>query len=351
MNKFVTIVLLIAVLSILASRPTSLLEKDVAPFKLKLSDYGFFDGKLNEQIPSAHVLPYSLNAPLFSDYAHKLRFVVFPDQTGVVFNPDSVFQFPVGTAIIKTFFYYQDERNLKKGRRLIETRILLHEPKGWISLPYVWDDLQADAFLEVAGGNTEVTWRDHQDTKRELNYRIPNMNQCKGCHERNGVMTPIGPTARQLNGDFRYPDRAENQLLRWKTLHRLTELPDDLKQIPALVNYDNPTEPFDARARAYLDVNCAHCHTKAGPARSAGLYLEWNTKDSTALGFFKTPVAAGRGSGNLAYDIVPGKPQESILLYRMQSLDPGVMMPELSRSLAHTEGIKLIREWIKTMED
>ncbi len=319
-------------------------------YKEKLSDYGFFEGKLAEQKPAFGVVPYQLNAPLFSDYAHKLRFIQVPVNQQVTYNSDSVFQFPKGTAIIKTFYYKKDERDDKKGRQLMETRVLLHEENGWIALPYVWNEAQTDAFLEVTGGTTQVNWRDVQGSKRNLSYAIPNMNQCKGCHERNGIMSPIGTSARQLNGDFKYSDNIDNQLIRWNKMQLLTALPD-MKIIPKLVNYEDATANLDDRARAYLDINCAHCHQKTGAAQTSGLFLDWQTKDSTAYGFYKTPVAAGRGSGNLKFDIVRGKPQESILLYRMESLDPGEMMPELGRQLQHQEGIKLIKAWIADMKN
>ncbi len=327
-------------------------KQDNAPthsYKEKLSEYGFFEGKISEQQPAKNVMPYTLNAPLFSDYAYKLRFVQLPDNQQVAYNADSVFQFPKGTAIIKTFYYKNDERNDKKGRRLIETRVLLHQENGWVSLPYIWNDDQTDAVLEVTGGTTKVAWRDAQGAKKEFEYIVPNMNQCKGCHERNGVMTPIGPSARQLNGDFKYADGTENQLIKWKNANVLRG-GEDVKNAPKLVHYDDATASLDARARAYLDINCAHCHNKTGPAQTSGLLLDWKTTDSTAYGFYKTPIAAGRGSGNLKFDIVPGKPNESILVYRMESTDPGVMMPELSRSQQHTEGVKLIKEWIKSMK-
>jgi len=53
----------------------------------------------------------------------------------------------------------------------------------------------------------------------------------------------------------------------------------------------------------------------------------------------------------MKYSIVPGKPDESILLHRISSLDPGVMMPELGRKMNHDEGIELIRQWIAEMSD
>ena len=310
-----------------------------ANYKENLSEYGFFKGTVKDQIPTDGVVLYTLNSPLFSDYASKLRFVRLPEGKSVSYNPDSVLQFPVGTAIVKTFYYPFDERNPEKGRRLMETRVLLHEAKGWVALPYIWNKEQTDAVLEVAGGSDQVSWIDAAGKKQSFEYQVPNMNQCKGCHERSGEMTPIGPSVRQLNDG--------QQLQHWETAGLLKGLPKD--HIPALVNYSDASASLDDRVKAYLDINCAHCHNATGPARSSGLYLEWNSKDRTAYGFFKAPVAAGRGSGNLSYDIVPGKPEQSILHYRMASRDPGVMMPELGRQLTHHEGVELVRSWIQSM--
>ena len=86
------------------------------------------------------------------------------------------------------------------------------------------------------------------------------------------------------------------------------------------------------------------------PAQTSGLNLSIHETESIALGIMKTPVAAGRGSGNLKYDIVPSKPNESILLYRLESTDPGEMMPEVGRKTMHKEGVDLNREWIKAMK-
>jgi uncharacterized repeat protein (TIGR03806 family) len=311
-----------------------------ADYKENLSDYGFFKGTLKEQIPADGVVLYTLNSPLFSDYASKLRFIKLPAGQSVSYNPDSVLQFPVGTAIVKTFYYPVDERNPKKGRRLMETRVLLHEAKGWVALPYIWNKEQTDAVLEVAGGSDQVAWTDAAGKKQSFVYQVPNLNQCKGCHERSGEMTPIGPSVRQLNDG--------QQLQHWETAGILKGLPKD--HIPALVNYADANASLDDRVKAYLDINCAHCHNATGPARSSGLYLDWNSKDRTAYGFLKPPVAAGRGSGNLSYDIVPGKPDQSILHYRMASRDPGVMMPELGRQLTHHEGVELVRAWISSLK-
>lgn len=316
------------------------------PYKMKLSEYGLFDGEMSALKSATGVMPYTLNSPLFSDYAQKLRFVKFPEGSSVSYNADSVLQFPVGTVIAKTFYYNNDERNPSKGKQIIETRILLHDAKGWISLPYVWNKEQTDATLEVTGASTHVSWKDINGTKKETDYLVPNMNQCKGCHEKNGTMTPIGPSARQLNGNYHYVNGDENQLQHWADAKILTDLPKDVNQIPTFVSYSDATASLNDRAKAYLDINCAHCHSKQGPAQTSGLFLDYKTTDQTAYGFYKTPIAAGRGSGDFKYDIVPGKPNESILLYRMNSADPGIMMPELGRHLIHQEGVELIREWI-----
>lgn len=315
-----------------------------------LSEYGFFEGQISAQKPAADVVPYALNAPLFSDFAQKLRFIRLPKGATVAYNPDSVLQFPVGTAIIKTFYYANDVKNEKKGRRLIETRLLLHQENGWAAYPYVWNAAQTDATLEFAGGDATVVWKDEKGTKQTLEYVIPNRNQCRGCHERGAIMSPIGPSARQLNGHFPYVETTENQLVNWKKRDILRGLPDDVSSIPKVPNYSDATAKLDDRARTYLDINCAHCHNRTGQAMTSGLFLDWKTTDSTALGFLKTPVAAGKGSGNLKYDIVKGKPSESILLYRMRSTDAGEMMPELSRKRVHTEGVELIKEWIKSLK-
>jgi len=86
------------------------------------------------------------------------------------------------------------------------------------------------------------------------------------------------------------------------------------------------------------------------PGETSGLFLNIEETDSTKLGVFKPPVAAGRGSGDRLHTIVPGKPNESIMIYRMESTDPGVMMPELGRKLVHKEGVELVKEWIKKMK-
>lgn len=326
--------------------------------KEKLSDYQFFEGNGSEQKPAKGVLPYSLNTPLFTDYAEKLRFVKLPKNQTVAYNATEVLEFPVGTTIIKTFYYPNDFRKPELGRKLIETRLLIHEEDGWKALDYVWNDEQTEAFLEVAGDKKEVSYIDANGKKKKHEYAIPNINQCKGCHNRNEKMSPIGPSARQLNGVFQLAvgggqssiKSTDNQLVAWQKMGILANLPA-IETVPKAAIWNKPeTGSLDERARIWLDINCAHCHRKGGPAQTSGLNLSIYETDPIAYGILKTPVAAGRGSGNKKYDIVPNKPDESIIVYRMESTDPGIMMPEVGRKTTHKEGVELIKEWIKAMK-
>lgn len=317
------------------------------PFS-KLSQYGLFaDAKA--QTPADGVISYEINTPLFSDYAEKYRVVKLPTGSHATYRDEDVFAFPVGTVIAKTFAYPVDMRDPAKGRRLIETRILKHEPEGWVGLPYIWDEAQTDATLDVAGSLVDVSWI-HQDGRtRTNNYIIPNANQCKGCHTSGESMMPIGPKARHLNRDVLVSGAKENQLARWARLGALVGAPAP-SVAPRSAVWDDPsTGDLNARARAWLEINCAHCHNPQGPARNSGLDLLASQKNPTSIGVGKTPVAAGIGSGGLAYDIVPGAPDQSILAYRIASTHPGVMMPELGKRLVHDEGVALIREWIAAM--
>ena len=236
----------------------------------------------------------------------------------------------------------------------METRLLIHQTEGWKALDYVWNDEQTDAVLDVAGDTKPVQFVDNKGQIHQQNYVIPNLNQCKGCHNRNEVMTPIGPSVRQLNGDITYGGAAkatpENQLTHWKQERMLTGMPS-LANCPKAPVWNKPeTGSLNDRARIWLDINCAHCHNPKGPAMTSGLNLSVAETDSTALGILKTPVAAGRGSGGHSFDIVPGKPDESILIYRLHSTDPGEMMPELGRKTVQTESLALLRDWIKAMK-
>lgn len=311
----------------------------------KLSAFGFFRKPLNELQPEKGVVSYEINAPLFSDYAFKKRFVRVPENMPAAFNPGETMDFQDGTILIKNFYYPTDFRKPEEERKIIETRLLVREASQWEALTYLWSEDQEEAYFTSSGAKVKATWIDDSGLKQTIDYLVPNQNQCKSCHQQKGKLLPIGPTARQLN----ITEEGSSQLLRLVNQGVLDSAPNP-ETIPALANYHNLSESTERRARAWLEGNCAHCHRPEGPGKTSGLHLMAEVRQPLALGIGKAPVAAGKGSGGLQYDILPGRPESSILLYRILSTDPGVMMPELGRTMVDREGAALIEQWIREMK-
>ena len=316
-------------------------------FPEKLSEFEFFLDD-SAQLPDDKVIPYELISTLFSDYSYKQRWVYVPNNKKAEYVENWVFDFPTGSALIKTFYYPVDERAPELGKQLLETRLLLRKESGWEAVSYAWNEEQNEAYKKIAGKTINASWTDFMGEEKAVRYRVPNVNQCKECHDADDQISPIGPKARNINKELDFKDGEFNQLVYWMNREIINEYPMDLV---SPVDWLDETKDINDRVRSYLDVNCGHCHSPTGNANSTGLYLHLNETRDINLGVFKKPVATGRGSGGNKYSIVPGKPEESILLYRMQSMDPGVMMPESGRALTHEEAVEMIREWILLMKD
>ncbi len=314
----------------------------------QLSEFGFF-ADMTAQQPAQGVVPFALNTPLFSDGALKDRFVYVPDGKAAAYDETEAFDFPVGSALIKTFSFPADFREPEKDIRLVETRLLLRNEAGWQAWAYLWNAEQTDATLKIAGAKVDIETVAADGAPLSFTYSVPNKNQCKACHSLSGEIEPLGPKARNLNGDFPYASGPENQLAHWTAAGILDGAPVPAGA-PAVPDWRDETQPLDARARAWLDVNCAHCHRAEGPASNSGLFLTWGEPDRVKLGVGKRPVAAGKGSGGRLFDIKPGDPDGSILLYRVDSTEPGVMMPELGRHLPDPGAVALLRDWIAAMK-
>lgn len=300
----------------------------------RLSEFGFFSGPGATQ-PAAALVGYGLKTPLFSDYAEKQRFVYVPGDARISADAEGRLVFPVGSALIKTFGYGSGA-----AFRPIETRVLLHRPNGWEALPYVWNADLSDAELKVAGTRLPVSVTRPGGQTARISYAVPNKNQCKECHSADGSMIPIGPLVANM-------EIAPGAAKRFRARIDWAAAP---LQSDGPVWNNAATGSLDARARAYLMVNCAHCHNPKGSASNSGLFLNYSAAhDRTATGVYKRPVAAGRGSGGHDFAIAPGKPESSIMVHRMGSVEPGVAMPEVGRSMVHDEGVALIREWISSL--
>lgn len=319
----------------------SLGVKEMSDYPRQLSAWGLFQEPMRDLVPADdRTFPYDINSALFSDYARKARFIKLPEDQVIEYHASEVLSFPQETVLIKNFFYPADFQQPDGERRILETRLLIHKAEGWEAIVYQWNEEQTDAIRVVLGKKVLVEWKDKQGVMQQINYAIPSQPQCKSCHDLSGKMTPIGPSARQLN-------RGE-QLTQWINKGWLNASSETA--FPKLASYADANETLDLRARAWLEVNCAHCHRREGPAKNSGLYLLASQTDPYRMGVNKPPIAAGKGSGGLKYSIVPGNPDQSILVHRITSLEPGEMMPELGRSLKHEEGIQLIRDWVLEME-
>lgn len=315
-----------------------------------LSDYGFFQQPMSELVPvTDRIMPYDLNTTLFTDYSLKQRFIYIPEGKQADYDSMEVFNFPDGTVLIKNFYYRDDFRDEALPKNILETRLLIKRSGTWEAETYIWNDEQTEATRFIAGKVLPVSWIDLQGNAQTVNYLVPNKNECKGCHDYNNDIIPIGPKARHLNRDYDFTGGTENQLDKLVSLGMLNGMPG-ATIAPKLPVWDAPaTGSLELRARAYLDINCGNCHNPAGPANNSGLHLEYHVTDPEEWGVCKAPVAAGNGSGGRLYDIVPGDPDASILVYRMEVNDPDIRMPELGRSLEHTEAVDIIRQWIAQM--
>ncbi len=329
-----------------------------------LADWGMVGVRDGRMILAEGAQAYELNTPLFTDYAGKLRTVWMPKWQAATWSDDEAFDFPVGTVITKTFFYRKaadgavapaDGLKLSETGdgldlstiRLVETRILVRRTGGWVALPYVWDETQRTATLKRTGQSIALTLARSGRSDR-FTYQVPNVNQCSGCHATDHAakaLQPIGLKARHLDRDVAVAGTGFNQLARLEAIGYLRGLP---AQRPGGVDWLDEAQPLDARARAWLDINCAHCHSPTGPADTSGMYLT-PAASGPRLGLCKPPIAAGQGTGGFRYGIHPGKPAESILVYRTASLDPGAMMPELGRALVQGEAVDLLRRWVAAM--
>lgn len=371
MRRLCGIIALAAVLAACGrgSQPVTVHPVDAPP--QRLSEWGVIFANGGALELNDGVVPYDLNTPLFSDYALKLRTVWVPPGERAQYATGKVLDFPAGTIISKTFHYEKSARPssgplIVKGEDresppgpdgrldldtnvLIETRLLVRYEAGWTALPYVWNDEQTDAYLEIAGDVRDIGLIKGDETLN-ITYVVPDANQCAGCHVTNHTtreLQPIGPKPWQLNRSYEWWGNDVTQLQNWTDAGLLAGFTGDAPQGVSWTDPGNAT--LEQRARAYLDANCAHCHNPAGAADTSALHLNIDAPLDRLYGICKTPVAVGRGSGDRPVDIFPGRPQDSILVFRMEDSDPAIAMPELGRSAVHTEGVQVVSDWIASM--
>lgn len=322
-------------------------ELENVPYE-KLSHYNFFEGNLAQQLPVYGVLPYEPINPLFSDYAHKKRFVWMPYNVSATYVADGdILNFPPGSVLIKTFYYENVLPN--HTTQNIETRLLIKKTEGWIFANYIWDEAQEEAFLNTTGYgyNVPVEWLENGETK-SVTYRIPSELECFICHKSFDQIIPIAPKPQNLNSIYNYADGLENQLEKWEAMGYLgqDEIPAHVETVPS---WKDIAQSLETRVRSYFDMNCAHCHTDGGHCGARSLRLAF--RDSHAhdnLGVCVEPDLQVPGYDD-AKLITPGHPENSILYFRVATTLEEYRMPMTGRSLMDEEFLPVLEAWINQL--
>lgn len=324
----------------------------------KLSEYKLFQSQCNPTAnPNTRGLPYDLSIPLFSDYTSKYRFIFVPENEKVDYVENEIFEFPIGSVISKTFSMpaTTDERGYLV-ENVIETRLLIRMPTGWVARAYVWDNDKLDA-TRTREGVKVPTVLGHGEDIIAFNYGVPTQSDCTECHkfkvnESETLFTPIGPKARYLNSDYEYSEGVlTNQIEKWVSEGLLdaatvpaAESREQAKTFNDYVDVDAiPPSEVEDFAKGWLDINCAHCHRTAGTASNTAFKA---SSVDAFQGYCEVPVS-GAGTGALV--ILPGNAESSLVYQRLNTTDAGFSMPPIGRSAIHKEGTALVARWINSL--
>ncbi|MGX5852173.1 hypothetical protein ACWKW6_00940 [Dyadobacter jiangsuensis] len=292
-------------------------------FKGKLSEYALFKGSMPELLPADGVVPIRIGSSLFTDYAEKQRLLKIPDGQKMVVKGNELPSFPDGTLLAKTFYY---AKSGKGTRLIIETRLLLYSGGKWNAATYRWNEAQTDAELLAEGATVPVYFEDRYGKYRHLEYKIPAQDDCGTCHRSGDELVPLGPQMRNLNIPIKMKGENVNQLA--YLMERGVLAQADIAGIASLPDYKDSSLALAPRARAYLEMNCAHCHREAGTAAGTSLDLSYNTPyKETGMGFNK----------------------ENMVI-RMSTMGE-YHMPKIGTTTPDEEGVRLIRDYIKSLGD
>ncbi len=317
-----------------------------------LAEWQLFSDAVH-QVPAAGVVPFEVISPLFSDYTTKRRFVWLPEGATMTYRDEGAWELPVGAIVIKSFAYPVDERDPSQGERIMETRLLVHEPTGWVPHTYVWDATQTTTERKVAGTFIQASWIDATGATQAHQYVVPTTSECQECHGKLPDTELLGVKTAQLDRPGAGDD-GRNQIEAFAAAGLFVSAPTAAAQ---RVKFAAPEDASDVslRARSYLDANCAHCHSAGGDANSKALYLDFGSTDPATdnaanWGVCKVPTSAGGSTCGHVYDVVPGDADSSVMICRMLSTEGADQMPPIGRGLAHAEGVALVRAWIDAME-
>ncbi len=321
-------------------------------FPRKLSETGLFSS-VKEHKPAPGVIPYSINAPFWSDGAHKERFFALPGDAGITIpekakEAHSAWAFDDGAVTVKSFSLDMEDGN-PASRKRIETRIVVKQENHWVGYTYLWNDEQTDANLvEAAGIDKTYTIKDSSAPGgvRNQTWHYPSRSECMFCHSRAAAFV-LGLTTPQMNRVHDYGGTTDNQL---RTLSHIGIFKKPLAKSPA--SYPAYPDPLDSkadinlRARTYLQVNCAMCHVADGGGNSL-MELGYRTALSKARVVNEPPVHEDLGVAG-GFLVKPGEPDDSVL-YRRINRRGEHQMPPVSTNAVDKDGVKLLNDWIRQL--
>lgn len=316
-------------------------------FPRKLSETGLFTSVRDHQVAPG-VIPYSINAPFWSDGAYKERFVALPGDAGIAFSESKPWEFDDGAVTVKSFSLDMEEGNAA-SRKHIETRIVVKQNDQWVGYTYAWNDEQTDATLVPAAGlDRSFTIKDRTSPGgvRTQVWHYPSRNECMFCHSRAAGFV-LGLTTPQMNRSQNYGGVTDNQL---RTLAHIGVFKKPLAKDPAA--YPAYPDPFNRaaalnnRVKTYLEVNCAICHVADGGGNSL-MELGHKTPLAKAHILDEAPIHENLGIDN-ARLVAPGDPARSVLYQRITRRGQ-YQMPPTSTNKVDAEGAKLIAEWIRQL--
>lgn len=311
----------------------------------KLSDYNLFNGDLKNQTPVNGVLPYEPISTLFTDFAKKKRFLWMPENSSANYVSDfEVLNFPLGTIIVKTFYY--DNVLPLNQTKILETRLLVKKNTGWAFYEYVWNDSQTEAYLDNSGSYVNIQWTENGITKTN-NYRIPSESECLTCHKKSNTAIPIGVKPQNLNSNYTYASGAMNQLQKLMNEGYLTSF--DYSNVNTVINWKDISQPLALRARSYLDINCAHCHSDNSHCSYRPIRLSFQETGLNDENIGICVVPDEDISSNLTHIVSPTRPERSVMSFRMNSTEESTKMPLLGRNLVDEEAVTMINDWINQL--
>jgi hypothetical protein len=256
----------------------------------------------------------------------KHRYMALPDGATATVAADGALQFPVGAVLIKQFTI---------DNRPVETRLFMkYRESQWAGYSYVWEADGSDARLR---DDALVETRDWDGQS----WSYPSRVDCLGCH--NGDRG-LGLEVAQLDMLRSFPEtgRTANQLA---TFRRVGLVQGDLPVVQHLPKLAGMA-PLEERARAYLHINCAICHTRPGPTP-----VDMDLRFATLLG--DTGLCSLAKEGDLgvpgARRLTPGAPDKSIVSLRMRAVGHD-HMPPIGPQQADHEGEMLIDSWISSLQ-